>query len=206
MNDSVPNRAEEPSQDPDGHKSVITDADLGTLPPELASRVFPREIDGSELHNSDPLEKCLALVKIMDSLEMLQATVPSAASIFGGMGGDKLALLRATAGLLWQKFKESWRLEDLDMSIQYQYRALQQTPENDPDWAKWHDILGASYQYRFKQLGQLEDAGKAAEFHQKAVLLTPDGHPDKPGMLNNLGTSYQSLFQQLGRLDDLYQS
>ncbi|KAG8728444.1 hypothetical protein FRC10_004963, partial [Ceratobasidium sp. 414] len=121
---------------------------------------------------------------------MLQAAVPSGASIFGGMGNNKLVLLRATAELLWQKFTESWRLEDLDMSIQYEYRVLQETPGDHPDWAEWLDKLGASYQFRFKQLGQLEDAGKAAEFHQKAVLFTPDGHPDKPGMLNNLGTSY----------------
>ncbi|KAG8741562.1 hypothetical protein FRC10_002686, partial [Ceratobasidium sp. 414] len=142
----------------------------------------------------------------MDSLEMLQAAVPSGASPFEGMGGDKLPLLRAIAGLLWQRFKESWRLEDLDMSIQYQYRVLQRTPEDHPDWAEWHDILGASYQYRYKHLGQLEDAEKAAELHQKAALLTSNGHPDKPGRLNNLGTSYQSLFERLGRLDELHTS
>ncbi|KAG8731781.1 hypothetical protein FRC10_001451, partial [Ceratobasidium sp. 414] len=104
----------------------------------------------------------------MDSLEMLQAAVPSGVSTFEGMSGDKLPLLRATAGLLWQRFKESWRLEDLDLSIHYQYRVLQLTPEDHPDWAMRHDILGVSYQYRFKQLGQLKDVEKAAEFHQKA--------------------------------------
>ncbi|KAG8727403.1 hypothetical protein FRC10_006134, partial [Ceratobasidium sp. 414] len=163
-------------------------------------------MDGSEPHDSDLLEKCLALVKVMDSLETLQAAVPSGASPFEGMNGHKLPLLHAAAGLLWQRFEESWRLEDLDMSIQYQYRVLQRTPEDDPDWAEWHGILGASYLYRYKHLGQLEDAEKAAELNQRAVLLTPNGHPDKPGRLSNLGTSYQSLFERLGRLDDLHTS
>ncbi|KAG9074233.1 hypothetical protein FS749_014240, partial [Ceratobasidium sp. UAMH 11750] len=92
------------------------------------------------------------------------------------------------------------------MSIAFQYKVLQQTPETDLDGPEWASRLGVSYQYRYQQLGSLEDLGQAVEFQRKAVFLTQDGHPDKPGMLNNLGTSYQSLFEQLGRLDDLHKS
>ncbi|KAG8732476.1 hypothetical protein FRC10_000892, partial [Ceratobasidium sp. 414] len=142
----------------------------------------------------------------MEDLEILLEAASSDALGFEGMDGLKQARLHATAGLLWEKFKESRRVEDLDMSIKFESMALEQTVENHPDRPEWLSRLGASYQYRFNQLGHLEDLDKAVVFQEKAVLLTPDGHPDKPARLNNLGVSFQSLFERLGRLEDIHKS
>ncbi|KAG9083603.1 hypothetical protein FRC06_004462, partial [Ceratobasidium sp. 370] len=73
----------------------------------------------------------------MDDSEILQAAIPSDASFFERMGGCKRTLLCATADLLWKKFEKSHKVEDLDMSIEFQYKVLEQTPENHPDRAEW---------------------------------------------------------------------
>ncbi|KAG9083508.1 hypothetical protein FRC06_004506, partial [Ceratobasidium sp. 370] len=73
----------------------------------------------------------------MDHSEILQAAVPSDASFFEQLGGRERKLLCATADLLWKKFKESHKVEELDISIEFQLKVLEQTPENHPDRAEW---------------------------------------------------------------------
>ncbi|KAG9074205.1 hypothetical protein FRC06_010858, partial [Ceratobasidium sp. 370] len=171
-----------------------------------ALQALTQESNGSEPQNGDLVEVLLDLVKIMDNSEILQAAAPSDASFFKQMGGHKRTLLCATAELLWEEFKESHKVEDLDMSIEFEYKVLEQTPENHPDRAEWLGRLGVSHQYRFERLGCLEDLSKAVEFQEKAVLDAASDDPGRLGYLNNLGVSYKALFQRLGRLDDIQKS
>ncbi|KAG9079134.1 hypothetical protein FRC06_007942, partial [Ceratobasidium sp. 370] len=171
-----------------------------------ALQALKQESDGSESQNGNLVEGLLALVKIMDQLEILQAAIPSGASFFERMSGLKRTLLCTTAELLWKKFEESHKVEDLDMSIEFEYKVLEQTPENHPDRAEWLGRLGVSHQYRFRRLGYLEDLSKAVEFQEMAVLNATGDDSGRLGYLNNLGASYQSLFERLGRLDDIQKS
>ncbi|KAG9078421.1 hypothetical protein FRC06_008373, partial [Ceratobasidium sp. 370] len=113
----------------------------------------------------------------LNLLEMLQVALPSGAPAFEGMGEHKQTLLNVIAGSLWKRFKESRSVEDLDISIEFQHSALQQTPEHSSDHANWLGRLGVSYQYRYDRLGELEDLGKAVEFNEQAVLRAANDRP-----------------------------
>ncbi|KAG9075142.1 hypothetical protein FRC06_010249, partial [Ceratobasidium sp. 370] len=113
----------------------------------------------------------------LNLLEMLQAALPSGASAFEGMCEYGQTLLNVIAGLLWKRFEESRGVEDLDKSIEFEYSALQQTPEHSSDHANWLGRLGVSYQYRYDHLGELKDLGKAVEFNEQAVLHAANDHP-----------------------------
>ncbi|KAG8726902.1 hypothetical protein FRC10_006639, partial [Ceratobasidium sp. 414] len=135
---------------------------------EPAVRALAQEVDESDSQHRNLVEKCLALVNIMERLEIRQADVPADTPIGEGICGHKRTLLHATAGLFWEMVQESRRVEDMDMSIKFGHMVLRQTPENYPDRAKWLSRLGVFYQYRFNQLGNPEDLDKAVAFQEKA--------------------------------------
>ncbi|KAG9076428.1 hypothetical protein FRC06_009512, partial [Ceratobasidium sp. 370] len=137
---------------------------------------------------------------------LLAAVEITEASFFEQLGGQKRTWLFATADWLWKQFDESHKVEDLDVSIEFQFKVLEWTPENHPDRAEWLGRLGLFHQYRFQRLGYLEDLGKAVEFQEMAMLDAASDDPWRLGYLNNLGLSYKSLFQRLGRLDDIQKS
>jgi len=97
-------------------------------------------------------------------------------------------------------FRHTGDLSHLSEAISAQQRAVQLSPNGQPDLLPWLNNLGNSFQSCFVRTGDLSDISEAISAHQHAVQLTPDTHPDFPIILNNLGVSFQRRFARMGGL------
>lgn len=88
----------------------------------------------------------------------------------------------------------------LDTAVQLFQRAIDASPESDPDVL---GPLGYCLKTRFSICGNLEDVERAILVEQAALKLVPDMHSSQPTRLNNLGSSLEMRFERLGELDDL---
>ncbi|KIJ24341.1 hypothetical protein M422DRAFT_274912 [Sphaerobolus stellatus SS14] len=109
----------------------------------------------------------------------------------------------------------SWgNLNDIDIAISLQEKAIMMTPDGHANKYKFLNNLGNSLQCHFEHHGNVVDINRAIMKKQEAVRLVPPTHPSKPGTLSSLGSSLQKEsvqldpdihFGHLGNLADLDQ-
>ncbi|KAF8751756.1 TPR-like protein [Rhizoctonia solani] len=104
------------------------------------------------------------------------------------------------------RFKLTGELNDIEMSIEYDSRAVALDPEGHPFLSNRLSTLGASYLERFGRLGDLEDIEKAIYHGFRALNLAQDGNPFLPEILANLAMFYSTRYDYLGERDDLKKS
>ncbi|KAJ6586251.1 CHAT domain-containing protein [Mycena vulgaris] len=97
-------------------------------------------------------------------------------------------------------------LQDFEIQINENQKALDMTAEDDPSYPEKLARLGISLAVRLDRLSDLEGVQAAVDTLQKARTLIPEGHALVVPILRGLGASYGWRFQRLGGLEDLEHS
>ena len=105
--------------------------------------------------------------------------------------------------MVWTRFKQLGKLEDLEEAAVFHREALELRPPGHPLRYSSLESLATSIQTRFEQLGEVKDLETATALHREAVELCPPGHPNRSDSLNNLAGTVRARFEQLGKLEDL---
>jgi tetratricopeptide (TPR) repeat protein len=105
---------------------------------------------------------------------------------------------------LFERFERTGIIDDVDQAIAFEERAIQLTPNEDPERLPRLITLGNALLRRYERTGSMDDMNHAIEDNfEQAVELTPAGHPDLARRLNNLGNALLSRFERTGLMDDL---
>ncbi|KAJ1305521.1 hypothetical protein OPQ81_000528 [Rhizoctonia solani] len=101
------------------------------------------------------------------------------------------------------QFRRSGDPEDLTLSISYQLKALESTPQENENTPNIMCNLGNSYHTRFLRMNDRADIDRSIEFYTQAMGLTPQGHASRPAQLQSLGQSHFSCFREFGEISDI---
>ncbi|ELU37103.1 Sel1 domain-containing protein [Rhizoctonia solani AG-1 IA] len=119
-----------------------------------------------------------------------------------------------------------YNLDGLNKSMEYDIRALELTPDNDPrlptrldnmrisyemcydhsDLPQRHSELGVAHTDRYRRMGEPADLENSIECYCRALAHTPDGHPCLPRRHADLGASYTHQYRRTGDPADLEKS
>ncbi|MGH3846544.1 MAG: CHAT domain-containing tetratricopeptide repeat protein, partial [Pseudonocardiaceae bacterium] len=105
--------------------------------------------------------------------------------------------------LLGIRFGRMGAQTDLDTAIGFGREAVEATPTDHPDRARYLNTLGMVLRIRFERTGAQTDLDRAIEFCREAVEATPIDHPDRAGHLSSLGIALQIRFGRMGAQSDL---
>ena len=100
-------------------------------------------------------------------------------------------------------FSQAVSIEDLNRAVGVADLALDFTPQNDPDYVRWLNILGDLHSRRFERTRSADDLNRAIELANMAVDAAPRGHPDSIISFNNLTTLLGRRFERTGSMGDL---
>ncbi|KZV77304.1 hypothetical protein PENSPDRAFT_747045 [Peniophora sp. CONT] len=120
---------------------------------------------------------------------------------------SEMAVALSTLGVqLWARFRRMGQTEDLGSAILLLRRAVEITPNINPDKPTSLARLSTSLISRFEYLGELEDLEESIALLHQAVELAPDEHSDKPQLLDKFSRALDSRFERFGELEDLDRS
>ncbi|KAF6793794.1 TPR domain-containing protein [Colletotrichum sojae] len=115
-------------------------------------------------------------------------------------------------------------MADLEEAITITREAIEATPQDHPDRAKWLNNLGSYLGDRFdrtgamadleeaititrySRTGAMADLEEAATIAREAVEATPKDDPDRAARLNNLGSHLGDRYSRIGAMADLEES
>ena len=118
-------------------------------------------------------------------------------------GVDRSAYLNDLARALWERYRRSGDLADLNESIEILGDALTHCPPGHPLRAETLDNLAICLQDRYKEHHSSSDLDQAIETHEAALVLRPEGHADRSSSLTNLALCLRDRFKEKGSTDDL---
>jgi hypothetical protein len=113
------------------------------------------------------------------------------------------------------KYRRTWNLQDLEMSLAYGLVVVDTNPEKDSELPRshhskedsdlpgCHHILAVSYRDRYNRTGDLQDLETAIKYGLEAIATSPEGHTDLPGQHHDLAVSYNNRYTRTGNLQDL---
>ncbi|TDL15147.1 hypothetical protein BD410DRAFT_733111 [Rickenella mellea] len=104
------------------------------------------------------------------------------------------------------RFRQLGEMADIEQAILNHERAIQLTPDGDPDMPRCLIDLGNSFSTRFEWRGESEDIANAISNLQRAIQLTPEGHRDKPSYLSHHGSALSTRFKHSGDKEDIEQA
>ncbi|KAH8105745.1 CHAT domain-containing protein [Phellopilus nigrolimitatus] len=107
---------------------------------------------------------------------------------------------------LFNQFKETGRMEDLEESIVLHRDALELCPPGHPLRSSSFINLGIGLLTRFEQTGRMEDLEESIALLRDALELRPPGHPHRSSSLHNLAIAVQTRFEKSSRPEDLEES
>jgi tetratricopeptide (TPR) repeat protein len=111
--------------------------------------------------------------------------------------------LNNLGNILYTRFEQLGRMEDLEDAISSHREALTLRPLGDRHRPSSLNNLGNALFIRFEQLGRMEDLEAAISSHREALTLRPLGDRYRSGSLNNLAIALFIRFRQSGRMEDL---
>ncbi|CAI7647776.1 unnamed protein product [Penicillium manginii] len=88
-------------------------------------------------------------------------------------------------------------------AVEFADMAVESTPEDHPDRARWLFKVGNRLRIRFKRTGSMDNLNRAIEVVDMAVNSRPNDHPDQARWLNSLGSLLGMRFERTGSMDDL---
>jgi tetratricopeptide (TPR) repeat protein len=91
----------------------------------------------------------------------------------------------------------------LQKAIDQGEEAIDTTPSDHPDRARFLSNLASSLNYKFEQTNELDNLQKAINKGEEAVIATPSNHPQRAARLAHLARFLQRRFERTGDLDDL---
>ncbi|RPB18035.1 hypothetical protein L211DRAFT_748680, partial [Terfezia boudieri ATCC MYA-4762] len=100
-------------------------------------------------------------------------------------------------------YERTGNLQDLETAIARSEAAVEGTPEDHPDRAKWLNNLGSYFNHRYQRTGNLQDLEVAIARADAAIEATPEDHPNQGTLLCNLGSHLSCRYQRTGNLQDL---
>ncbi|KAF9025209.1 CHAT domain-containing protein [Rhodocollybia butyracea] len=107
---------------------------------------------------------------------------------------------------LWNRFRKTGHLENLEESIQLTRDALLLIPAGDPQRVYSLNSLSLGLRDRFGQTGHHEDLDESIQLNEDALLFCPVDHPQRGSWLSNLSAGLGKRFQLTGHLKDLNKS
>lgn len=110
------------------------------------------------------------------------------------------------ASSLWQQFRMTGNLVDLNTAIESLQDILKRMPPNGPPRRTLLGNYGSNLWERFIRLGDMADLALAIQVYGEAIDLTPPNSPDLPGMLGNLANALKERSLRAGNWDDLDES
>lgn len=119
------------------------------------------------------------------------------------------AVLSNLGMALYQRFKRTDAIKDLDNAINAAGEAIDAFPANEDDnttRAKILCNLGAWLAERFHRNRSVCDFNKAVAAFEEAISITPHNHSDRAGYLSNLGGLLGESFEEIDLPDRLSQS
>ncbi|KAF5339975.1 hypothetical protein D9611_012387 [Ephemerocybe angulata] len=186
---------------PEGHSDMASRlADLGS---SIHSR-FERSGDPQELAEAVALRRrALELTQeghayMASRLTHLAASIHARFECTGNLQdlSEAISMARERSSLP-QRVIRAWLCDSPIL------RALELTPEGDPDMALRLTHLAVLIHARFERTGDLQDLAESVALTRRALELTPEGHPDMASRLTHLGASIHARFERTGDLQDI---
>ncbi|KAF9463915.1 CHAT domain-containing protein [Collybia nuda] len=120
-------------------------------------------------------------------------------------GDDKnrAKYLNNLSNLVHLRYQKGFNIEDLNLAIETQKRALDLMPENEENRSTFLHIYGLMLEFRFDKLSNLTDLKEAASVLEMAGKFAPPTDVQKPAYFFNFGVTLKKLFDQLKIKADL---
>ncbi len=83
--------------------------------------------------------------------------------------------------MLGTQFEQTGSIDDLNRAVDVASQAVDATPQDHPNRARWLNNLGIRLGNRFERTGSIDDLNRAIDIASQAVDATPQDHPDRAG-------------------------
>ena len=104
---------------------------------------------------------------------------------------------------LQERFDDLGHINDLEMAIAMQRKAIISTPLNNANRPLMLNGLGNSYLSRYDRFGDVKDIDSAITQQFKAVALIPRNSTHRPAILTAFGSAYLCRFERFGEMKDI---
>ncbi|EPQ50568.1 hypothetical protein GLOTRDRAFT_96845 [Gloeophyllum trabeum ATCC 11539] len=117
---------------------------------------------------------------------------------------NNLRLFQKDLALAYRmRFRRGGDVADIDKTLEYHQRALENTPEDHPDFARWVYHLGTARQLRHERTRDRDDLERVLACYQKAIRHAPPDYDNISEWYNSLGQAHFMRYDAVQDTEDL---